>query len=171
MLVDQLCPTLCDPIDCNPPGSCVLGTLQARVLKWVVISFSNGSSWPRDRPRVSCTAGGFFIVWATGKPSHLGNTYQNKDELLLHSRWVCVWLLSVMRDTLWPHRLAYQTLCPWDSPGKKSGMGCHFLLQRIFLTQGSNPSLLCLLQWQADSLPLAPPKKSNNKMLVMMWGK
>ena len=42
-------------------------------------------------------------------------------------------------------------LCPWDSPGKNTGVGCHFLLQRIFPTQGSNP---CLLRWQVDSLPL-----------------
>ena len=47
--------------------------------------------------------------------------------------------------------------CPWDSPGKNTGVGCHFLLQGIFLTQGSNPGLLCLLQWQVGSLaPVAP---------------
>ena len=42
-----------------------------------------------------------------------------------------------------------------DSPGKDTGVGCHFLLQGTFLTQGSNPHLLCLLHWQADSLPLS----------------
>ena len=41
-----------------------------------------------------------------------------------------------------------------DSPGKYTGVGCHFLLQGIFLTQGSNPPLLHLLHWQAGSLPL-----------------
>jgi len=46
-----------------------------------------------------------------------------------------------------------------DSPGKNPGVGCHALLQGIFLTQGSNPSLLYLLYWQASSLPLAPPGK------------
>ena len=45
-------------------------------------------------------------------------------------------------------------LCPWYFPGKNTGVGCHFLLQRIFPTQGSNPSLLNLLHWQADSVPL-----------------
>ena len=45
-------------------------------------------------------------------------------------------------------------LCPWDSPGKNIGVGCHFLLQRIFPIKGWNRSLLCLLHWQADSLPL-----------------
>ena len=43
-------------------------------------------------------------------------------------------------------------LCPWDSPGRNTVVGCHFLLQEIFLTQGSNPRFL---HWQADSLPLS----------------
>ena len=46
-----------------------------------------------------------------------------------------------------------------NSPGKNTGVGCHALLQEIFMTQGSNSHLLCLLHWQADSLPLAPPGK------------
>ena len=50
-------------------------------------------------------------------------------------------------------------LCPWDFPGKNTGVGCHFLLQGIFPTQGSNLCLLCLLHWQVDSLPLVPPGK------------
>ena len=49
----QSCPTLCDSIDCSLPGSSVYGTLQARILEWVVIPFSRGSFWPRDRTRVS----------------------------------------------------------------------------------------------------------------------
>ena len=43
----QLCLTLCDPVDCSPPGSSINGILQARILEWVAISFSRGSSWPR----------------------------------------------------------------------------------------------------------------------------
>ena len=43
-------------------------------------------------------------------------------------------------------------LCPWDSPGKNAEVGCHALLQGIFLTQGLSSSLLCFLYWQADSL-------------------
>ena len=46
-------------------------------------------------------------------------------------------------------------LCPWDSPGNNTRVGCHALVQGIFPTQGSNPRLLCLLHWQAGSLPLA----------------
>ena len=49
----QLCPTLCDPMDCSPPGSSVYGILGARILEWVAISYSRGSSWPRDPNCVS----------------------------------------------------------------------------------------------------------------------
>ena len=64
---------------------------------------------------------------------------------------------SVRPHGLWPARL----LCPWDSPGNNTGVGSHVLLQGIFLTKGSNPGLLCLLRWQAGSLPLTPPGKGN----------
>ena len=49
-----------DLMDCSPPGSSVLGISQARILEWVAISFSRGSSWPRDRTWVSCVAGSLF---------------------------------------------------------------------------------------------------------------
>ena len=58
--VAQSCLTLCDPVDCRPPGSSVPGILQARILEWVAISFSKGSSRPRDRTQVSRIAGRCF---------------------------------------------------------------------------------------------------------------
>ena len=62
---------------------------------------------------------------------------------------------SVVSNSLQPHGLqAARLLCPWDSPGKNTGVGCHFFLQGISLTQGSNPHLLCPLHQQVDSLPL-----------------
>ena len=66
VLVTQLCPTLCNPMDCSSPGSSVLGILQARILEWVAIPFSR-SSWPRNQTQVSCIAGRLFIIWATRK--------------------------------------------------------------------------------------------------------
>ena len=56
----QLCPTLCDPMDCSLPGSSIHGILQARILEWAAIFFSRGSSQPRDRTRVSHIAGRHF---------------------------------------------------------------------------------------------------------------
>ena len=61
----QLCLTLSDSVDCSPPGFFVHGISQARILEWVAIPFSRGSSWPRDRTQVSCIAGRFFTIWAT----------------------------------------------------------------------------------------------------------
>ena len=63
--VVQSCPTLCNPVDCSPPGSSFHGIFQARILEWVAISFSRGSSWPRDRTQVSHIAGRCFNLWAT----------------------------------------------------------------------------------------------------------
>ena len=50
----QSCSTFCNPMDCSPPGSSVHGIVQATILEWVAISFSRGSSWPRDRTCVFC---------------------------------------------------------------------------------------------------------------------
>ena len=76
--VDQLCPTLCDPMDCSLPGSSLHGILQARVLEWVAISFSRGSSWPRDRTQVSRIPGRCFNLWATREPLFLPPGYSHQ---------------------------------------------------------------------------------------------
>ena len=69
VLVTQSCPTLWEPTDCSPPGSSVLGTLQARLLGWLAIPFSSGSFRPRDHTQLSHFAGRFFTVWATRETS------------------------------------------------------------------------------------------------------
>ena len=61
-LVSQLTLTLCEPHGCSPPGYSVRGILQARILEWVAIPFSRGSSQPRDGTWVSCIAGRFFTI-------------------------------------------------------------------------------------------------------------
>ena len=63
--VAQLYPTPCNPVDYSPPGSYVHGILQARTLEWVAISFSRGSSQPRDQTRASRFVGRCFNRWAT----------------------------------------------------------------------------------------------------------
>ena len=63
----QLCLTLPNPMDCNSPGSSVHGISQARLLEWVSIPFSRGSSGPRDQTWVSRIGGRFFTAWATGE--------------------------------------------------------------------------------------------------------
>ena len=81
-LVIQSGPTLCDPMDCSPPGSSVLGILQARILEWVAISFPRESFWSRNQTQVSCIVGRFFTIWATREA--LNNKYSGlwrKNEL------------------------------------------------------------------------------------------
>ena len=69
--VAQSCPTLCDPMDCSQPGSSVHGIFQAIVLEWIAISFSSGSSWPRDRTRVSRIVDRRITVWAAREVLHV----------------------------------------------------------------------------------------------------
>ena len=82
---------------------------------------------------------------ALAHSGHLEGIHPGRNlGLLLSSR-------SVVSNFLWPHGLqSARLLCPWNFPDKNSGAGSHFLLQGIFLTQGSNP---CLLHWQVGSLP------------------
>ena len=60
--VTQSCPALCDPMDYSLLGSSIHGILQTRILEWVAIPFSRGSSQPQDQTQVSCIAGRFFTI-------------------------------------------------------------------------------------------------------------
>jgi len=64
VLVAQSCPTLGNPMDYKPPGSSVHGILQERILEWVAIPSSRGSSQPRNQIHVSSITGVFFTIWA-----------------------------------------------------------------------------------------------------------
>ena len=101
LLVTQSGLTLRDPMDHSLPGFSVHGILQARILEWVAIPFSRGSSLPRDRTQVSCTAGGFLpsepsekpqaLYWAGSKDTQQ-STYRWKDLHLQVERatnWIC----------------------------------------------------------------------------------
>ena len=74
--VIQSCLTLCDTMDCSPPGSSVHGIFQARILEWVAIAFSRGYSRSRDQTQVSYIAGRHFTFWATREALN-----HNKDSL------------------------------------------------------------------------------------------
>ena len=93
--VAQLCPTLCDPMDCSPPGSSVCGNSQARVLEWgcnFPISFSRGSIFlTRDQTCISCLVGGF-----SGKPKSLAKG----DPEVFFVRISC---LKLEKKRLWNH--------------------------------------------------------------------
>ena len=75
VLVTQSRPSLCNCVDCSPPGLPVHGILQVRILEWIVTSFSRGSSRPRDRTWVSCITGRFFTIWAPWEALNFANLY------------------------------------------------------------------------------------------------
>ena len=90
--VAQSCPTLCDPVDCSLPGSSFHGILQARILEWVAISCSRGSSRPRDWTWVSRIVGRHFNLWATREVSSCLKEPKfkgKKSTVLLTMKWTC----------------------------------------------------------------------------------
>ena len=100
LLLAQSCPTLCDPMDRSPPASSVLGILQARILEWVAMTFSRGSSQPRDRTQVSCIAGRFFTIRATRD-----NSIWKRSGLNIKKKWI--------QNTYWIFcKFNYHTLHP-----------------------------------------------------------
>jgi len=113
----------CDPMNWGLPGSSVHGILQARILEWVAISFYRGSSWPRNRTQVSCTAGRVFTNWATREVPErwesknwyfwtvvlektLENPLDSKEIKLVHPKGNQFWLFIGRTDAealkLWP---------------------------------------------------------------------
>ena len=110
--VTQSCLTLCDPMDCSLQCSPVHEIFQARVLEWVAISFSRGSSQPRDQTWVSRIVGRCFIIWATREVSKW------KWKLLSH-----VWLFATpwtvvyhSRPSMGFSKQGYWSGLPFPSP-------------------------------------------------------
>ena len=105
---------------------------QEYLLEWVAISSSRGSSQPRDQTYgsccTSCIAGGFLPAESPGKSTCL----------------CCCQVASVVSDSVRPHRRQPTRFPhPWNSPGKKTGVGCHFLLQCMKVKSESEVAQSC----------------------------
>ena len=88
VLVAQLCPTHCDPMGWGLPGSSIHGIFQARILEWLAIPFSRGSSWPRDRTPVSHIVGRHFTIWATMFPLY---SYKKNFNMIIGAEAAMSW--------------------------------------------------------------------------------
>ena len=97
VLVAQSRPTVCDPMDCSPPGSSVHGILQARILEWVAMPSSRGSSLLWEWTRISCLAGRFFTIWDTREAPDQRWFWQCQGDILFHSWRGCWYWRSVGR--------------------------------------------------------------------------
>ena len=113
-------------MDCSLPGSSVHGISQARILEWVAMPSSMGSSWTRDQTHVS------FVSWQAGSLPNVTCCC------------CCCCLASVVSDSVQPQRWQPTRLPhPWDSPGKNSGVDCHFLLQFMKVKSESEVAQSC----------------------------
>ena len=131
----QSCLTLCNSIDSSPLGSSVPGILQARILEWVAISFSNAWKWKVKVKSLSCV---WLLVtpWTAAyqAPPSLGLSRQeywsglpSPSPMQASEKWK--WSRSAVSDSWWPHGLQpTRLLRPWDFPGKSTRVGCHCLL-------------------------------------------
>ena len=143
-LVAQSCLALCDSMDCSLPGSSVCGDSLGKntglgchtLLQRTFPTLGSNQGLPHCRQIL------YHLI-------HQGRPAVN---ILVYNFALCVYVLSLVQLFVTPWTIA--CLCPWNFLGKKIGVGCHFLLQWVFLTQGLNLHLLCLLHWQEDSLPL-----------------
>ena len=141
MLVAQLSVILCDPMDCSPPGPSVHGILQARILEFVAVPFSRGSSSPRDWTQISPIADRSFTVWTTRKPKSAILQYKIKikkkyiKSIGLRNPWV-----DICPQVTLLGRFGYFYCQPglWRYLNLKcltvlSGAQCFFFLMFIFL--------------------------------------
>ena len=99
-LVTKSCQTLCDPVECSLPASSIRGVFQANILKWVAISFSRGSSWPRDGMHVSCTGRIHY---------HLAT----REALII------MWIGFTICDDWWPLGYVRDTKKGWEQTTRK----------------------------------------------------
>ena len=102
VLVAQSCPTLCIPMDCSSPASSAHGILQVRILEWVVISFSRGSSRPRDWTWVSCIAGRFFTTL-----SHQGSPFWSVLLSISQTLHTCSYLTGLVFSVTLPRNFLF----------------------------------------------------------------
>ena len=115
-MCSRLCLTLCSPVDCSSPGSSAHGIFQARILEWVAISSSRGSSWPRDRTLVSWIGRQILYHLATWKALCIliphGNSFPSCPSPTSWSPTATLWRLhnqlpaqTSARPCLWTHPL------------------------------------------------------------------
>ena len=127
-----------DPMDCSPPGTSVYGIFQARILKWVAISFSRVSFWSKDQTLVSWIASGFFTNWDTREA--LFTVYLS---IIPFNRWI-----KRCRDTENAMAMHSSTLAwkiPWtEEPGRLQSMG----LLRVGHDWATSLSLFTFMRWR-----------------------
>ena len=180
--VFQSCPTLCDPMDCSLPGFSVHEILQARIMEWITISFSRGSSRPRDRTRVSRIGGICFNFWATREAHWFTEDPLNAWAWCINNStkltprgvlWAAV--LFDLRDSYTELRSRYGCYAPWaelkdvltdlaDIPCDKP---CEIFTHLRLVPIGNSCLGLLLGKWQTDILNMGHINCGDKSQLLM----
>ena len=152
-----------------------VGAPQGDSLLWPLASTSISTSVPLPRMRVLPTdiwpcSQQFWSSQVARSWEVLSRSHGWRQISSIHGTAPCdkkfMHTQSLSCDSLRPHGLwLTRLLCPWNFPSKNTGVDCHFLFQGIFLTQGPNPCLLHLLNWQADFFTLGSPTTKNYLVL------
>ena len=162
----QYCPTVCDPMDYSPPASSLYGISQARILEWVAMPSSRGSSQPKDQSHVSCVsciAGGFFTHWVIREFKHSNkeiDSYQVKLEKIHCLIWVSLGkgnpqlfeqsYCSTSEKAMAPHSSTLAWKIPWtEEPGGLQSMG----LWRVGHDWTTSFSLFTFMHWRRKWQP------------------
>ena len=166
--IARLCPTLCDPMDCRPPGSSVHGISQARIVGWVAISSGKGSSQPREWTHVFCTAGSFSATEPPKQPS-------------LSDAWRQRWCLSqkqfpvpiqYLEKAMAPHSNTLAWRIPWmEEPGRLQSMRS----LRVRHDWATSLSLCTFMHWRRkwQPTPIFLPGESQGRGSLVgcrRWG-
>ena len=105
-IVAQSCPTLCDPMDCSPLAPLSIGILQARILEWVAMASSRGSSQPGDQIQVSRAAGRLLTVWATREIKQYITFEFQKILIIFQRSWMSLHYYSLVEFHIsWQYHL------------------------------------------------------------------
>ena len=140
--VTQSCLTVYKTMDCSPPGSSVHEILQARILEWIAIPFSRGSSWPRDRTWISHIAGRFFTIW-TINSVQFGGSVMSSSWWLQHTRPLCPSptpgaYSNSCPSSRWCHPTTLTSIIPFSSCLQSFPPSGSFPMSQFFASSGQS---------------------------------
>ena len=140
--VTQSCLTVYKTMDCSPPDSSVREILQARILEWIAIPFSRGSSWPRDRTWISHIAGRFFTIW-TINSVQFGGSVMSSSWWLQHTRPLCPSptpgaYSNPCPSSRWCHPTTLTSIIPFSSCLQSFPPSGSFPMSQFFASSGQS---------------------------------
>ena len=162
----------CNPMDCNTPDSSIHRSCQARILEWVAISFSRGSSWPRDWICVSCLTGEFFTADLTDQNGMTNSIWGHRPqtiESMVPNRYLCTHIQSSTLHNNQKVEAAQVAITGWmNKQNVVSTMGYYLAFRRKEI-------LACAITWvNFDDILLVSDISQKQKdkycMILFIWG-